>query len=85
MKAIRQRNYYFAASTGLGIMISVLILTCGILMPEIQSRMLLTVTVVASGFMAGLWMREYKRLKTKMATLSFSIPTRTDSRTRKKE
>ena len=64
MKAIRQRNYYFAASTGLGIMISVLILACGILMPEIQSWMLLTVTVVASGFMAGLWMREYKRLKT---------------------
>lgn len=64
MRAIRQRSYFFAASAGLGIMISVLILACGILTPEIQTQMLLTVTFAASGCLAGLWMREYRKLKT---------------------
>lgn len=64
MKAIRQRNYLLAAFTGLGIITSALIFVCGIFMPEIQTHMLLAVTVAASGCAAGLWMREYKKLKT---------------------
>ncbi len=45
-------------------MISVLILACGIFSPEFQTEMLLTVAVMASEFMEGLWMREYRKLKT---------------------
>ncbi len=64
MKAIRQRNDLLAAFTGLGILISVLIFVSVVFMPEIKARMLLPVTVAASGCVAGLWIREYGRFKT---------------------
>jgi hypothetical protein len=64
LKAIRQRNYSLAVFTGLGIIISVLILACGMFMPESQTHMLLTVSVSATGCTAGLWLREYRKLKT---------------------
>jgi len=64
LKAIRQRNDLLAAFTGLGILISVLIFVSVVFMPEIQARMLLPVTVAASGCVAGLWIREYGRFKT---------------------
>lgn len=64
LKAIRQKNYLLAATTGFGIIISLLIYACGILMPEIQTHMLMTVTIAASGCTAGLWIREYRKLKT---------------------
>ena len=64
MKAIRQRSHILAASTGLGIIISILIFAFGIFRPEIQTHMLLPVSVAASGCTAGLWIREYRKLKT---------------------
>lgn len=63
MKAIRIKNYLLAASTGLGIIISIVIFNYDIFMPEMQTHMLLTVTVAASGCLAGLWIREYRKLK----------------------
>lgn len=64
MKAIRQKNYRLAAFTGVGILISVLIFAFGVFLPEMQTHLFLPVTVAASGCTAGLWMREYRRLKT---------------------
>lgn len=61
MKAIRRRKTIFAASAGFGVVTSVTIFACGIFAPEIQTRMLLTVSVLASGWMAGLWIREHRK------------------------
>jgi hypothetical protein len=64
LKAIIHRNYFFAAATGLCITISALILAYGITTSEIQTWMIFTIPVAASGLPAGLWMQEYKKLKT---------------------
>ena len=61
LNATRQRKYLLAVFTCFGIIISALILTFGIFIPEINTYMLFAVTVVASGFMAGLWICEYRR------------------------
>lgn len=61
MKAIRRRKAVFAVFTGFGFVISIIIFYCGIFVPEIQTRMLLTVSVLASGWMAGLWIREHRK------------------------
>lgn len=63
MEAIRRRNCVFAVAAGLGIVISVSVLACGISAPEIQTQMLLTVSVAASAFMAALWVREFRKLE----------------------
>lgn len=67
MEAIRQRYYFFAAVAGIGLLLSVFLLACGLLTPEIQTQMLLFITIVTiltSSIMAGLWIREYRKLKT---------------------
>lgn len=64
LKGIKQRNYLLAAFTGLGVVISALVFVCGIFIPDIQTHMLLTFTVVGSACAAGLWMQEYRKLKT---------------------
>lgn len=63
MKTIRRRTYLFAASTGLGIVLSVSIPAFGLLAPEIQTQLFLALSVLASGGMAGLWAREFGRLR----------------------
>ena len=63
MKKIRQRNLFFAAAAGLGILVSILVFVSGLLTPEIQTGTVLAVTLAASGCSAGLWLGEYKKLK----------------------
>lgn len=63
MKKIRQRNLFFAAAAGLGILVSILVFVSGLLAPEIQTGTILAITLAASGCSAGLWLGEYKKLK----------------------
>lgn len=63
MKAIRQRRYILATAAGLGILASVLILACGRSMPEIQTQMLLTVSLPASVCMVALWVQNCRKLR----------------------
>jgi hypothetical protein len=63
LKAIRQRSYVLALDAGLILAVSVLILACSRLVPEIQIQMLLTVSLPASACMAVLWAREHRKLK----------------------
>jgi hypothetical protein len=64
LKAIKRRKTVFAVLTGAGLVVSVLIFVCGVFVPEIQNRMLLTVSVLVSGGMAGLWAREHRKYET---------------------
>lgn len=63
MKAIRQRRYILATAAGLGILASVLILACGRSTPEIQTQMLLTVSLPASVCMVALWAQNCRKLR----------------------
>lgn len=63
LKAIRRRTHLFAASAGLGIVLSVLIYACGLLAPEIHTPLSLALSALVSGGMAGLGAREYGRLR----------------------
>jgi len=63
LKKIRQRNLFFAAAAGLGILVSILVFVSGLLAPEIQTGTILAITLAASGCSAGLWLGEYKKLK----------------------
>jgi hypothetical protein len=63
LMTIRRRTYLFAAFTGLCVALSASVLACGLLAPEIQTRLLLALSVLVSGGMAGLWAREHGRLR----------------------
>ncbi|NLK52982.1 MAG: hypothetical protein GX295_11165 [Syntrophomonadaceae bacterium] len=63
LKRIRQRNLFFAGATGFGALLSILVYVSGRLMPEIQTLIALAVCLVASAFLAALWLKEYKKLK----------------------
>ena len=64
MKAIRQRKNAFAVSTGIGVILSLLIFTCSSRVPEIPVRLLLAVSIPASVWLAFYWIQEYRKLKT---------------------
>ena len=61
LKTIRRRKTVFAAPAGFAVVTSITILVCGIFAPEIQTRICLTVSILASGWMAGLWIREHRK------------------------
>ncbi len=63
MQAIKKRMGGFAVSTGAGLAACIVIFIYSVLIYELQAQMLLAATLVASGIPAGLWIREYKRLK----------------------
>lgn len=63
MKAIRQRTYILALAAGIGMVVSALILACSRLAAEVQTQMLLIVSLPASACMAALWAREHRKLK----------------------
>lgn len=64
LKAIKRTTIIFAASTGLSILIGILIIACAASAPELQAPIFLGVGAAVSTFMANLWVREYRKLKT---------------------
>lgn len=64
MRAIRQRNHFFAGCTVFGIAVSAVVFAGGVFAADIWAYMLPAVGLSLSGISAGLWIREYKRLKT---------------------
>jgi hypothetical protein len=64
LKAIIRRRNAFAVFTALGVTISVLIIICGIRIPEIPTRLLLAVSIPSSAWLAVYWIQEYRKLQT---------------------
>jgi hypothetical protein len=64
VKAIRQRVCFFAAATGLGAMAFILIFIKDVVTPKPHTELLLEVTILATVFLAGFSIREYKNFKT---------------------
>jgi hypothetical protein len=73
LKAIRQRKNAFAVLTGIGIILSALILACSSRIPEIPVRLLLAVSIPASVWLAVFWVREYRRLQAAMLIIENQI------------
>ncbi|MBU7006566.1 hypothetical protein [Phosphitispora fastidiosa] len=63
MKAIRRRNIAFAAFTGFGILLGVMLLVFGGATSELQAQIFLTSVMIASAISAGFWIRECRKMK----------------------
>lgn len=64
MNTFRLRNYMLAAFTSFGILIATVFLILEGLRPEIQTQILLAIIFMTSVISAGLWIHEFKKLKT---------------------
>jgi len=73
LKFIRRRTVIFAAFSGLGIAISALLLSFGVVTHGVQVQILLVIVLLASTISASLWVREYKKLKTAHLIIENSI------------
>ncbi len=62
MRSIRRRNYIFAAATGLGVVVCVLLIVIGAHTSGILAQMLLVIMLLSSAVAAVLWIRECGRL-----------------------
>lgn len=64
LKAIRRRKNAFAVSTGVGIVLSLLIFAYSLRAPNIPIRLLLAASIPVSVWLSFFWIREHRRLQT---------------------